>query len=127
MERDVRGGVRESDVRAMIRKQVSDLTSQDLAISGVWEFALDEEGEDGQDEATVRPYLFEGPLDCEAGMFIVRARFVLADGTITTGYLTPPVQGDASLGTLQPVIITPSGQVMSGGESSHRLTGHGNG
>jgi hypothetical protein len=28
-----------------------------------------------------------------------------------TGYLTPPVQGDASLGTLQPVIITPAGQV----------------
>ena len=96
---------------AQIRKQVYDLTVEDLATSGVGEFALDEEGEDGQDEATVRPYLFEEPLDCDAGMFIVRARFVMADGTVTTGYLTPPVQGDASLGTLQPVIITPAGQI----------------
>jgi len=90
-----------------IRKQVYDLTSADLATSPVWEFALDEEGEDGQDEATVRPYLLRRGLDLDAGMFVVRALFVLADGTIMTGYLTPPVQGDAGLGTLQPVIVTP--------------------
>jgi hypothetical protein len=32
------------------------LTLADLATSSVWEFALDEEGVEGQDETTVRPY-----------------------------------------------------------------------
>jgi hypothetical protein len=94
-----------------VRKQVYLLTSADLAAFAVWEFALDEEGEAGQDEATVRPYPFEGEVDCDVGMLIVRARFTLADGTVMSGYLTPPVQGDDGLGTLQPVVITPGGQV----------------
>jgi hypothetical protein len=94
-----------------VRKQVYLLTSADLAAFAVWEFALDEEGEAGQDEATVRPHPFEGEVDCNVGMLIVRARFTFADGTVMSGYLTPPVQGDAGLGTLQPVIITPGGQV----------------
>jgi hypothetical protein len=45
-------------------------------------------------------------------MFVVRATFVLADGTNTSGYLTPPVHGDHLLGTVQPVIISPRGQVF---------------
>jgi hypothetical protein len=94
-----------------VRKQVYLLTSADLAAFAVWEFALDEEGEAGQDEATVRPHPFAGEVDCDVGMLIVRARFTLADGTVMSGYLTPPVQGDDGLGTLQPVIITPRGQV----------------
>jgi hypothetical protein len=28
------------------------------------------------------------------------------------GYLTPPVQGDSSVGTLQPIVITKNGQVV---------------
>ena len=36
---------------------------------------------------------------------IVRARLVLADGTQLGGYLTPPVQGDSGLGTLQPTVV----------------------
>jgi hypothetical protein len=90
---------------------VVDLKLQDFTISSVWEFALDEEGIEGQDETTVRPYAVDGPLDPSAGMFVVRARFALADGTLMSGYLTPPVQGDAGLSTLQPVIIAPEGQV----------------
>jgi hypothetical protein len=44
-------------------------------------------------------------------MFVVRARFQLADGTTMSGYVTPPVQGDDGLGTLQPIIVTAAGQV----------------
>jgi hypothetical protein len=94
-----------------IRKQVYDLTVADLEQHGVWEFALDEEGEEGQDEATVRPYKVRGPLDPSEGMFIVRARLSLADGTQLKGYMTPPVQGDSSLGTLQPAVVVDGGQV----------------
>jgi hypothetical protein len=96
---------------ARIRKQVYDLTVADLEQYGVWEFALDEEGEEGQDEATVRPYESHGPINPSEGMFIVRARLGLADGTQLKGYLTPPVQGDSSLGTLQPAVVVSGGQV----------------
>ena len=44
-------------------------------------------------------------------MFVVRASFSLADGTQMKGYLTPPVGGDESLGTLQPIVLTSQGQV----------------
>lgn len=94
-----------------VRKSVSELSTGDLETHPVWEFALDEEGEEGQDETTVRPHVLAGELDPSAGMFVVRARFHLADGSEASGYLTPPVQGDDGLGTLQPVIVTGSGQV----------------
>jgi len=94
-----------------IRKQVYELTVEDLDQSPVWEFALDEEDVEGQDEATVRPYESSGTLDPSEGMFVVRCRLTLADGTEFTGYLTPPLQGDSSLGTLQPAVVGPMGQV----------------
>lgn len=93
------------------RKQVYELKPADLIESPVWEFALDEEGEEDQDEATVRPFLVAGPLDPSDGMFIVRASFKLADGTSQSGYLTPGVQGDRGIGTVQPAIVTERGQV----------------
>jgi hypothetical protein len=88
------------------------VSADDLTKFPVWEFALDDEGEEGQDESTVRPYMLDGQLDPSAGMFVARARFRLADGSQFHGYLTPPVQGDDSLGTLQPVIVTGEGQVL---------------
>lgn len=94
-----------------IRKQVYHLTPDDLDRFPVWEYALDEEGVEGQDEATVRPYEVLAALDPAEGMFIVKAAFTLADGSQELGYLTPPVQGDSSLGTLQPAIVTVAGQV----------------
>jgi len=94
-----------------IRKPVFKLDLEDFILSPVWEFALDEEGEPDQDETTVRPYPCPGALAPADGMFVVRARFQLADGTTMSGYLTPPVQGDDGLGTLQPIIVTPDGQV----------------
>src|SRR6185436_19790600 len=95
-----------------IRKSVSELSTGDLEAHPVWEFALDEEGDEGQDETTVRPHPVSGELDPSAGMFVVCARFRLADGSEARGYLTPPVQGDDSLGTLQPVVVTGQGQVL---------------
>jgi len=94
-----------------IRKQVNELTVEDLSRFPVWEFALDEEGEVGQDETTVRPYKVSGSLDPSEGMFIVCASFTLADGSKMHGYLAPPAKGDDSLGTIQPVIITADRQV----------------
>ena len=94
-----------------VRKQVYELIAADFDASPVWEFASDEEGEEGQDEATVWPFEFDGTLDPSEGMFVVRAAFTLADGTEMTGYLTPPVGGDGSLGTLQPIVLTSRGQV----------------
>ena len=92
-----------------IRKQVYELTMDDLNRSPVWEYALDEEAEEESDEATVRPHRIKGALDPAEGSFIIRAVFTLADGTVMNGYLTPPDQGDDSL---QPVIITERGQVV---------------
>jgi hypothetical protein len=93
-----------------MRKQVYELTVEDLNISPVWEFALDEEGEPGQDEATVRSYRIEGLLNSSDGMFVVRAKFKLADGTEQTGYLTPGHEA-SDLGSVQPQIVTANGQV----------------
>jgi hypothetical protein len=69
-----------------IRRQVYELTLDDLSKFPVWEFALDEEGEEGQDEATVRPYEVTGALDPSDGMFVVRASFTLADDSKMQGY-----------------------------------------
>jgi hypothetical protein len=94
-----------------VRKQVYELTLDDLGAFPVWEFRLDEEGEEGRDESTVRPYTGSGPLNPAERMFVVRAIFTLADGSRMRGYLTPPDRDDASLGLLQPIIVTDGGQV----------------
>jgi hypothetical protein len=72
---------------------------------------LDEEGEEGRDESTVRPYTASGPVDPTDRMFVVRALFTLGDGSKRQGYITPPGRGEASIGTLQPIIVTDRGQV----------------
>jgi hypothetical protein len=95
-----------------IRKSVADLSQTDLEDYPVWEFALDEEDLEGQDETTVRPWSDSGPVDPSAGMFVVRARFVLADGTAMTGYLTPTVEDVDRLASIQPIIVTDEGQVL---------------
>jgi hypothetical protein len=95
-----------------IRKQVYELTQGDLVQVPIWEFALDEEGQQGQDEATVRPWKKTGFLDPTQGTFIVRAAFRLADGTRYVGYLTLRADRDVSIPAVQPVIVTESGQVM---------------
>jgi hypothetical protein len=94
-----------------VRKQVYELTLLDLATYPVWEFRLDHQGDEGRDESTVRPYAAAGRLNPADRMFVVRAVFTLADGSRLQGYMTPPRGDDASMGTLQPVIVTERGQV----------------
>ncbi|HXR04808.1 MAG TPA: hypothetical protein VN836_08890 [Verrucomicrobiae bacterium] len=99
---------------ARVRKQVYELTLDDLNQFPVWEFRLGEEGEAGEagrDECTVRPFMASGPLDPADRMFVVRAVFTLADGSRMQGYCTPPLRGDNNIGTLQPIIVTDRGQV----------------
>ena len=93
------------------RRQIYELTPHDLETFPIWEFKLDEVAESGQDELTVRPCVTAGPLDPADRMFVVRAVFTLADGSMRRGYVTPPGRGDASVGALQPIIVTDQGQV----------------
>ena len=106
-----------------IRKQVYELTLEDLSKFPVWEFKVDEEG---QDESTVRPYTASGPLDPAERMFVVRTVFTLADGSRMQGYCSPPLRDDDSIGILQPIIITNRGQVRfwcgTAAPDSKRLT-----
>ena len=94
------------------RMQVYELTPGDLVQVPIWEFALDEEGKKGQDEATVRPWKKAGVLDPTHGTFIVRAAFILADGTRHLGYLTLRADRDISIPAVEPIIVTAHGQVM---------------
>lgn len=93
-----------------IRKPVCELTLDDIRQFPVWEYALDEEGEDGQDETTVRPCEISQVL--APSDIIVRTRFTLADGTEMFGTSQTPFLGNDSLGRLQPVIITERGHVL---------------
>lgn len=89
-----------------IRKLVYELTPSDLQQFPVWEFALDEEGEEGQDEATVRPLPDQ---EVAYNGDVARATFVASDGTQFTGYLTPHPERDP--GWVQPTIVSDDGQI----------------
>jgi hypothetical protein len=92
-----------------IRKQVTALTPDDLERFPIWEFTLDEEGEEGQDETTVRPRPDLERADPGEGMFVVRAEFVTADGTRFDGFASP--HEEDHVGYTQPTIVTGAGQV----------------
>ncbi len=103
-----------------IRKQVYDLTLGDITQYPVWEYALDEEGDEGQDEATVRPVTLSD-VDLQHSSCMIRTRFALAGGTTLLGLVTVSglpddgiikIEGDVdSNARRQPVIITERGQV----------------
>jgi hypothetical protein len=93
-----------------VRKQVYDLTPQDLQQFSVWEFALDEEGEPGQDEATVKPRPDLGAgVEPDEGLFVVRAEFKAANGSTFDGFVTPDPGGH--IGATQPSVVTSNGHV----------------
>jgi len=87
LEDDAKGHVAERG-RA-IRKQLSEIRIADLQEFPIWEFALDEEGLEGQDEQTVRPRPDLARVDPRDGLFVVRAEFVAADGTTFDGFMSP--------------------------------------
>ena len=86
-----------------VRKQVGELQLSDLHGCPVWEFALDEEGLDGQDEETVRPQPDIARVDPRAGVFVVRAEFVAADGTAFEGFISPDERRHVAY--VQPTIV----------------------
>ena len=94
---------------AKIRKQVYLLTAQDFVDHPIWEFCLDEESVEGQDEATVRPtdeIEVEGYSD---GMYVVAADATLSDGTVLPAYLYTGEPNN--VGGIQPNLIVEAGQV----------------
>jgi len=98
--------------REKMRKQVYDLTLEDLAYSPVWEFGLDEEGIPGRDECTVRPRADIGvfaPSRWESSAAMVKAEFISRCDKVHYGFCTPATKGDLS--SMHPVIVTANGQV----------------
>jgi hypothetical protein len=94
-----------------LRKQVYELNISDLIRFPAWNFASDEEGILGQDEATVRPYL-RTSADPGDGLMVIRARFTLSDGTELAGYVYPPPPNNPwDLQLLQPVLLVEQGQI----------------
>lgn len=94
-----------------MRKPVTELRPEDLKVHAVWEFTLDDHVRSGQTETYVQPFALAAPLDPAAGMFAVRTRFTLAEGTEHTGYSTPVPQCEAAIPLMQPTIVTNKGQV----------------
>ena len=65
------------------------------------------------DEETFRPWDGPLPVSPNDGMYLVRASFVLADGTPLDGFFTPPIThvgGERSLGEIQPHIFLDAGE-----------------
>jgi hypothetical protein len=88
--------VRDGNVK--IRKQIDDLTLGDLQEFPIWEYCLDEECEEGQDECTVRPFRI-GECNLES-MFICSVTFTLANGKQYLGFVSPEDDLGYSLPTL---------------------------
>lgn len=68
------------------RKPVVQLMPEDLNVFPAWEFCLDEEGVEGQDETWVRP-ISSSTIPEEAWSVIVAARFMLNDGSEFDGFV----------------------------------------
>jgi len=100
-----------------IRKQENDLTIADLIQFAAWEYALDEEYEQGQNEKTLRPYLMSPPLDLQKAYLLVRTRFILSNGDLHIGFVKPIKLGEQIFMQpilpydLNPVIVTERGHV----------------
>ena len=92
-----------------IRKQSYELTADDLRQYPIWEYALDEEEVEGQDEATVRP-LDKIPSNLADRSQVVLAVIVtLADGTDCDGMITCPSRLNWTMADLMPSLVLPSG------------------
>jgi hypothetical protein len=92
-----------------IRKQVYELTTQDFLDHPIWEFRSDEEGVDGQDEATVRPASKTELTNELPGACVVAARVGFADGSSGAGYLYNCEK--EGIGCVQPNLLAGASQV----------------
>jgi hypothetical protein len=100
--------------RKPILKQFGDLAPADFVEHPVWasvhKLDYDEPWYDDTDEETFRPWAGELPVSPEDGMFLVRAKLILADGRALDGFITPHLDSEAvDLGVIQPQAFLPSG------------------
>jgi hypothetical protein len=97
------------DPAPRIRKQVYELTVQDFLDHAIWEFCSDEEGVEGQDEATVRPTIKTELTDELPGACVLAARVGFAEGSSGAGYLYNCEADD--IGCVQPNLLVSASQV----------------
>jgi len=91
------------------RKQVYDLTVEDLRQFPVWQYALDEEGAAEQDEATVRPLAGLPAIAEDRSQVVLATTFTLADGTVHYGIINCPRRSDWNISDLLPAMLVPGG------------------
>jgi hypothetical protein len=95
--------------------QFGDLAADHLRRHPVWVAVHTVDGDepwyDDTDEETFRPWTGNLPVDPSQGMFLVRARLVLADGTAMAGFATPAPVGTPDLGLMQPQLFLPDGSL----------------
>jgi hypothetical protein len=97
--------------------QFGDLSPAHFAKHPVWaachSFDHDQPWYDETDEETFRPHTEDAPVNPTDGMYLISARFRLADGSSFKGFITPAQpkeQGDGVLGLIQPQMYLPSGE-----------------
>ena len=90
-----------------IRVQFGDFELTHFDISPIWEFAIDEEGEEGQDETTLRPVFNMAIADPSEGMLVVKTEFETANGKKYLGLCTPAFE--FKFGEIQPYMYTHKG------------------
>lgn len=98
-----------TDAGPRVRKQVYELSAQDFVGHPIWEFCSDEEGIEGQDEATVRPAEKTALSGESPGTCVVAAEVVFADGSSGSGYLYNCEESD--IGCAQPNVFAGQSQI----------------
>jgi|CXWL01.1.fsa_nt_gi hypothetical protein len=99
-------------------KQFADIGPLDFKKHPVWVnchiIDYEETWYEKTDEETFRPWLSKLPVSPAETSFLVAADFVLADGTMLQGFITPQnAQEAADLGALQPYIFASNGSLIS--------------
>jgi hypothetical protein len=71
-----------------LRKQYIDLSKNDFDEVSIWEAALDEEDQPGQDETTMKPYIpDENDFNYSGGVFLIKAKITLKDKSTYDGFV----------------------------------------
>ncbi|MDZ4823500.1 MAG: hypothetical protein SH856_08580 [Flavobacteriales bacterium] len=97
------------DDQPKIRVQFEDFIIDNFDIAPIWEFALDEAGEDGQDETTLRPCFGLAVADPADGLSVVKSEFLTAAGKKFYGLCTPAFE--FRLDEIQPYMFTDNGML----------------
>nr|WP_295768973.1 hypothetical protein [Rhodoferax sp.] len=76
------------------RKTVYQVTREDFAVYPIWEWAIGEDGAEGEDESFVRPTLLTSIPKREFGQFVVAANSKLRKGNLMPACAEVTVRGD---------------------------------